>query len=67
MNDKTDFLGNKLSVGDKVVFMQLGYRALMVGEITNMSEKKCTLIHEMTNTCRRKSIQFYNQMIRIND
>jgi aspartate 1-decarboxylase len=34
-----DYLGNKLEVGDKVVFMLLSYRDLRKGEIIKFSPK----------------------------
>ncbi|MDD4804499.1 MAG: hypothetical protein PHN69_04925 [Candidatus Pacebacteria bacterium] len=64
--DKKDYLGNILNVGDKVVFMQIGYRGLMTGIIVKMSDKKATISHERTNTCKTVSIQFYTQMIKFN-
>ena len=63
---KKDFLGNLLNIGDTVVFMQIGYRGLMKGEITSMTNKKARLNHGPTNTCRRESVQFYDQMIKVN-
>lgn len=62
--DKKDYLGNILNVGDKVVFMQIGYRGLMTGIIVKMSDKKATISHARTNTCKTVSIQFYDQMIK---
>ena len=65
MFDKKDFLGNVLKVGDEVVFMQINYRSLMRGTIIKLSEKKATISHEETNTYKTKSIQFYNQIVKI--
>ncbi len=62
---KTDYLGKELNIGDTVVFMQIGYRGLMKGIIISMSAKKAKLIHPPTNTYKKESIQFYNQMIKI--
>ena len=62
---KKDYLDNILNIGDNVVFMQIGYRGLMKGTIVSMSNKKATLFHKQTNTCKTKSIQFYDQMIKI--
>ena len=62
---KKDYVGNVLNIGDTVVFMQIGYRGLMKGEIVYMSAKKAKLTHEPTNTCRTESIQFYEQMIKL--
>lgn len=63
---KTDYLGNELKVGDTVAFMQIGYRGLMKGIIVKMSEQKATISHEKTNTCKTQSIQFYDQMVKVN-
>jgi len=48
-----DFLGNKLIVGDEVVFVQLDYRNLLRGEIKSISETGKTVMikHAETNTC----------------
>lgn len=62
---KVDYLGEKLFLGDTVVFMQIGYRGLMTGRIFSMSDKKAKIRHEKTNTCRTESVQFYNQMIKL--
>jgi len=65
MNRALDYLKNELQIGDTVVFMQIGYRGLMKGTIISLSEQKATITHEPTNTYRRKSVQFHNQMIKI--
>jgi len=65
MEKKYDFLGKVLKVGDEVVFMQIRYRNLMRGTILKMNEKKATIEHLTTNTYKTKSIQFYNQIIRV--
>ena len=67
MNENKDYLGNELFVGDKIVFMQLTYRKLMKGIIESMSPKMVTIIHEPTNTCSKKSKQFFNQIIKIQE
>ena len=65
MKTKKDYLGNILNIGDTVVFMQIGYRGLMKGEIITMADKKAKIKHEPTNTYKRESIQFYHQMIKV--
>ena len=65
MDKKVDYVGKELKIGDSVIFMQIGYRGLMKGIIKSMSNKKATISHEKTNTCRTESIQFYNQMIKM--
>lgn len=59
-----DFLGNELQIGDKVVFMQLNYRALMAGYIVSMAPKSCLISHEPTNTGKKESRQSYSQLIK---
>ncbi len=66
MEEPKDFLGNKLFVGEQVVFMQLGYRRLMKGIIKSISPKMVTISHEATNTYSRTNRQFFNQVIKIN-
>lgn len=65
MDKAEDYLGNELNVGDTVVFMQIGYRGLMKGEIVSLSRHKAKIKHEMTNTCRTESMQWHDQMIKI--
>lgn len=64
MEEKRDFLGKRLEVGDPVVFMQIGYRGLMRGVISKLGPKKATISHEPTNTHQTRSIQFYEQIIK---
>ena len=59
-----DFLGNQLYVGDKVVFMQIGYRDLMMGTLMSGGDVKGIITHEKTNTGRTTSVQYYSQMIK---
>ena len=60
---KLDFTGKELIVGADVVFMQIGYRTLLKGTIVSISEKKCTISHEPTNTGQTKTSQFHNQVV----
>ena len=60
-----DFIGQELNVGDHVVFMQISYRGLMRGIIKKLTPKKAVIEHEKTNICSTESIQFHNQMIKI--
>jgi hypothetical protein len=64
---KEDYLGKEINIGDTVVFMQIGYRGLMKGTIVSMAEKKAKIKHEKTNIGRTESIQFYGQMIKIEE
>ena len=65
MEDKKDYLGNILSVGDTVVFMQIGYRGLLTGEIISISNSKAKMKHEPTNTGKTQTMQFHDQIIKI--
>ena len=38
-----DFLGKELEVGDRVVFMEINYRNLLVGCVENLTPKKVRL------------------------
>ena len=62
---KVDFLGKVLSVGDTVVFMQIGYRNFLKGKIVKMSNKKATIEHERANIGGTQTLQFYNQLIKV--
>lgn len=61
---KKDYLGNEIKIGDKVVFMQIGYRGLMVGTIVSMSNQKAKITHEKTNVGKTETLQFFHQLIK---
>lgn len=61
----TDFLGKEIKVGDKVVFAQLQYRNLLIGEIIRLTDKTALIKHEETNTCGTQTKQFHKQLIKI--
>lgn len=60
---KHDFVGNELKVGDKVVFMQVKYRSLMIGVIKSLADKSALIEHEKTNLCTTESRQSYSQIM----
>lgn len=64
-NPNRDFTGRCLHVGDEVVFMEVGYRNLMRGKILSLSALKAKISHEPTNTSRTETVQFCDQIIRI--
>ena len=59
-----DKLGNELKIGDEVIFMQLNYRNLLIGEIIKIT--KCTVLieHEETNTRQTQTRQAHSQVIK---
>ena len=61
---RKDFVGNDLTIGTKVIYMQVGYRNFKVGVIVSMGDKKGSI---MPCDGKYKTIQFYNQMIRTNN
>lgn len=62
-----DYFGKSLDVGDKVVFMQLGYRSLLVGEIVKVMDKMVLISHKKTNVCSSESKQYKCQVIKISE
>ncbi len=44
-----DFLGNELSVGDTVVFVQLGYRNLLKGKIKSLTARTAAITQHGIN------------------
>jgi hypothetical protein len=64
---KKDFLGRELKIGDKVVYMRINYRDFVTGTIHSLGEKKATIIFDASNGRQRKNIQFYNQLIKIEE
>jgi hypothetical protein len=39
----SDFLGNKINVGDEVIFTAPGYRALVIGKVITKAPKSCQI------------------------
>ena len=61
-----DFVGNKLSVGDEVIYMQLGYRNLVKGVIVKLTDKMCFIKQGKRNIGSEKEIkQFHDQVIKV--
>jgi len=62
-----DYLGNKIQVGDEVVFVKLGYRTLMRGVIDRASPsgKTIWISHPMTNRCSTETKQEPSQVMLI--
>lgn len=58
-----DFLGQNIALGDVVVFIQLGYRNLLTGVVTKITDKTLMIAHEKTNTCSKETKQFHNQVV----
>ena len=63
MNTALDYFGNEIKVGDTVAFMQTGYRNLMLGVISSITEKAVIITHEETNIYKTQTKQFHNQVI----
>ena len=60
-----DYFGNNLYIGDKVVFMQVGYREFIRGTLISGGKVKGTIAPEDREHCRAHYIQFYKQMIKV--
>lgn len=48
-NEATDFLGNPLAVGDKVIFIASYYRYLQKGKIISINPKTVTVKDDATS------------------
>lgn len=66
-----DFLGNKLNVGNEVVFFALKYRCLTKGKITKITEKMIFIDFINTWNYGKDNVrvdnckQYHNQVIKI--
>lgn len=67
MEKSVDFLGQEMSEGDEVVFMQLNYRNLMKGKIIGITPHKVKISHGKTNVGGTVSYQDKLQVIKISD
>ena len=60
-----DYFGNNLHIGDRVVFMQVGYRDFIRGTLISGGKVKGTIEPEDKDRYRARYIQFYKQMIKV--
>ncbi len=58
-----DAFGEPLSVGDKVIFMQIGYRCFVAGTIVSLSPQSAVIDHPRLNDRSGPSRQRYDQII----
>ena len=58
-----DYFGNEIRIGDTVAFMQTGYRQLMKGTVSRITEQNVIIDHEMTNVGKTQTKQLHNQVI----
>lgn len=58
-----DFLGKRINIGDRVVFMQRAYRNLLVGTIEKITDKTVIIKHAKTNIGDTQTKQFHNQVV----
>ena len=61
-----DFLGNKLEVGDPVVFITPGYRDFSKGKILRFTKCYVFIEKEKQSKFDKEIKQFPNQLIKIN-
>lgn len=61
----TDYLGNEIKVGDKVVFYQLKNREFYKGIISKITEKTVIIEHDPIVFGRTSTKQFHYQIIKI--
>ena len=64
-----DFLGQKLEIGDDVVFMQINYRTLKKGKILKFTPKKVEIEYCSHPNCdendREQFLQLPSQIVKI--
>lgn len=60
-----DYLGNELKIGDRVIFVQLGYRNFYEGVVEKLTDKTIFIVHDADNTGRTRTKQEFNQVIKI--
>lgn len=58
-----DFFGNEITLGDTVAFMQTGYRQLMKGTVTKITNNTLILSHPATNVGKTETKQDSSQVI----
>ena len=58
-----DFLGKEITIGCEVVFVQLGYRNLLVGKVEKITPKTLIIKHKKTNDGNTETKQFHDQVV----
>jgi len=58
-----DFLGQEISVGDIVVFVEIDYRNLMLGTVDKITPKMVFLSHQRGVLHWTSCKQFHNQVV----
>jgi len=51
-----DFLGNELTIGDQVIYMERGYRELDIGTIVKLTKCKVMVQPRITTTGWQRSV-----------
>jgi hypothetical protein len=63
-----DYLGRELHPGDKVAYMQTGYRSLEPGVILSVAKCKVTIMpHNGRGLDHMKTTRFFAQVVRCSD
>ena len=68
MNDtQADFLGNKIDIGDTVIFCEPNYREFNFGKVISKSEKTCQIEYTQKHRTRGVEVcrQSYGQIIKL--
>ena len=61
----TDFLGNKIEIGDKVIFETPKYRDFAIGIVISKAPKSCQVEYLSFNTKSKATVrQYYEQLIK---
>jgi hypothetical protein len=61
----TDFLGNKIEIGDKVIFETPKYRDFAIGVVISKAPKTCQVEYLSFNTKSNVTVrQYYEQLIK---
>lgn len=60
----TDFLGNKLEIGDKVILEEPKYRDFVIGTITSKAPKSCRIEYTDYRGAVKVTRQYYGQIIK---
>ena len=61
----TDFLGNKIEIGDKVILETLKYRDFAIGTVVSKAPKTCQVEYLSFNTNSKVTArQYYEQLIK---
>jgi ribosomal protein L24 len=65
VENRKDFIGHQVCVGDNIVFIEKGYRNLKHGKVIAVNEHKATIELENRQGVHKTTQRFYSDLLKI--